>query len=231
MILKGLAFTLGVSLIAGCSLVEKEQPVNYYVLDTQPVAPGKTAKTTATMVSIVELPEYLDQPNIVLRDASQRLHVAYYHSWAEDLASAIRRVLISELNRADSAIRFTMRCENCAQLNIVIDHFYPTTQGEVVLAGEYQVINADRLLFSEVFLIKTALAEDGYEHAVQQMRNAIIRLARDINGKIALQKTIRPRAQGDGDLDANNKAIGQEVDASVANTQPVKRIRLKTSAN
>jgi len=171
-------------LLLGCSAIEAEKPVNYYVLDAKPSAVNKKLIRSTYAVNPIELPDYLNQPNIVLRDESQRLHIAYYHSWADDLASTIRRVVITELNSAKNNARFNARCDNCDSIAVTLAHFYPTTQGEVVLSGSYQVIKAEQLPLSQDFFIQVDLDEDGYEHAVEKMREALVALTTLINQNI-----------------------------------------------
>lgn len=178
---------LYVSIISACSSIEVEKPVSYYVLDDKPAQ--LTKKNTERTISIdqIILPDYLNQPNLVLRDASQKLHVAYYHSWADDLSAAIRRVVTAKLNALDKQVYYTSICEECERLTIVLDHFYPTTQGEVILAGEYQLSLDTQQLTRQSFLIKTELQQDGYEHAVKKMQLVLNKLAVDIQKSVAVQ--------------------------------------------
>jgi len=171
-------------LLFGCSAIETEKPVNYYVLDAKPSAVNKKRIRSIYAVKPIELPDYLNQPNIVLRDDTQRLHIAYYHSWADDLASTIRRVVISELNSAKNTARFNTRCDNCDSITVTLAHFYPTTQGEVVLSGSYQISKAEQPPLNQDFFIQVDLDKDGYEHAVEKMREALVTLTTLINQNI-----------------------------------------------
>jgi uncharacterized lipoprotein YmbA len=171
-------------LLSACSAIEKEQPVNYYVLDAKPSALTTKAITQNIAIDRVELPDYLNQPNIVLRDDSQKLHVAYYHSWADDLGSSIRRVIISELNVLSNDSRFSARCTDCESIKLSLNHFYPTTEGEVVLAGDYQIKPLNKPMTTQSFLITLDLENDGYEHAVDKMRLALFQLAAKINNTL-----------------------------------------------
>jgi uncharacterized lipoprotein YmbA len=174
-----------VFLLSACSAIEKEQPVNYYVLDAKPSALTAKAITRNIAIDRVDLPDYLNQPNIVLRDDSQKLHVAYYHSWADDLGSSIRRVMISELNVLSDDSRFSARCLDCESIKLSLNHFYPTTQGEVVLAGDFQIKPLNKAITTQSFLITLDLENDGYEHAVDKMRLALFQLAAKINNTLA----------------------------------------------
>ncbi|MEH6444874.1 MAG: ABC-type transport auxiliary lipoprotein family protein [Oceanospirillaceae bacterium] len=181
MILRALLVASALLFLGGCSLIETEQPVTYYVLDAEPLAIKNKPQQLSIAIDEIELPDYLSQPNLVLRDSSQKLHVAYYHSWADDLASAIRRVLMRELNQSSRKYNFTGRCKTCDSVAIRLDHFYPTTTGEVILAGEFVINRQDEKTVRHNFLLKTELKLDGYEHAVQQMRLALSKLVQQIN--------------------------------------------------
>ncbi len=218
---------IGASLVAGCSLIEAEKPVNYYVLDAKPVAPKMLQKQTLVAVDAIQLPDYLDQPNLVLRDSSQKLHVAFYHSWAEDFASAIRRVMISELNQSDTTVRYVQRCDNCQKLSIALNHFYPTTEGEVILAGDYVFdneseyssdLNSEEHQVPSAFLIEASLSADGYEHAVKKMRLTLGQLAKQI---VTSRSKVLPKT---GTLEEDKTDIEQMLDSEVALTADVEKI-------
>ena len=86
-------------------------------------------------VSSVRLPDYLKQPNLVMREDTNELRMANYHSWADNLSDAIQRVVINDANQLNSAYSFVSRCDACPSVTISIEHFYPTRSGQVVLAG------------------------------------------------------------------------------------------------
>jgi len=170
--------------VVGCSAVKKESPVNYYVLDAKPSALTPKHITRNIALERINLPDYLNQPNIVLRDDSQKLHVAYYHSWADDLGSSIRRVVISQLNVLNDSSRFSAYCEDCTSIKLNLDHFYPTTQGEVILAGNFQIKPVNKPTKTERFLVNLDLDDDGYEHAVDKMRLALFQLTAQLNQSV-----------------------------------------------
>ncbi|MGB1239309.1 MAG: PqiC family protein [Pseudomonadales bacterium] len=175
---------LGVTTLVGCAVVEPEKPINYYVLDTRPsVIADKPAAVPLKLQGIL-LPDYLNQPNLVLRDESQRIHVAYYHSWGDSLRGAIERVLSRELNALNRDYALTKQCRSCLSLSVDISHFYPTTQGEVVLSGEYSFSQGDGVVQRHQFLIEQTLEQDGYQHAVAKMSRALEQLAVEINGQL-----------------------------------------------
>jgi uncharacterized lipoprotein YmbA len=60
------------------------------------------------LVREVRLPNYLDRPQIVTREASHRLHIAEFDHWGGDLREDMTRVLAQNLGRVlDSKHVFT----------------------------------------------------------------------------------------------------------------------------
>lgn len=50
------------------------------------------------IVELLELPEYLKQPSLVLQLSSHQLHYSHFHMWAEPLQNSIAQALLQELN-------------------------------------------------------------------------------------------------------------------------------------
>ncbi|NRA19116.1 MAG: membrane integrity-associated transporter subunit PqiC [Oceanospirillaceae bacterium] len=175
-----LLFMAALLLLGGCSLAPPEKPISYYLLDSEPKKLGQKASSQRYLVNPIMLPDYLNQMNLVIRDADQRVHVAYYHSWVDSLANSVRRVLIRELNETNRDYGFTANCQGCKKINIQINHFYPTTAGEVILSGEYSIQGE----IHRNFLITVNLNVDGYPHSVKKMQSALRILAKQISSNL-----------------------------------------------
>ena len=154
---------------------------------------GSDAQTQIKILP-VNLPGYLNQPNLILKLSNHQIKIANYHFWAEDVDQSIQRILISELSKINSAISYTTRCETCKQLAVNIDHFYPTERGEVVLSGSYETINPQNLPhnlpqheMTQLTMTQTVqfsftqkLNNGGYDEAVEVMRSLLGELANEI---------------------------------------------------
>jgi len=116
----------------------------YYVLDAN--APNSSynqpvIKHGDRIVKVlpVQVPDYMRQPNLVLKLQDHEIKIANYHFWAEDLRLSIQRVLLKELNAMHGDIHFSERCSPCEEILMIIDHFYPTEGGEVILAATVEI--------------------------------------------------------------------------------------------
>lgn len=138
------------------------------------------SEKTHIKVQPVNLPNYLNQPNLVLKLSNHQIKIANYHFWAQDLSMSIQRVIINDLNSATRDFMYTQSCAKCDELIISIDHFYPTEQGDVVLSGTYEKISMDGQHEQTRFSLSKALTQGGYDEAVAAMRELLGELAQSI---------------------------------------------------
>jgi uncharacterized protein len=62
-------------------------------------APGSVASRVAVSIEPVELPEYLDRPEIVTREGENEVKVAQFHRWAGSLGENISDLLAEDLGQ------------------------------------------------------------------------------------------------------------------------------------
>lgn len=96
--LLGLLSLLGLLNTGACKATP---PTNFYVLTSradEDVQAG-SREETGTLLGIgpIELPDYLDQPQIVTRSSPNALRLAEFDQWAEPLGQGITRVLAENL--------------------------------------------------------------------------------------------------------------------------------------
>lgn len=167
--------------ISACS--KTEVPKTYYytidTLETQQAPPRDGMQIV--QVNTVTLPAYLDQRNLVMRDGDSQIIISQYHLWADEPAAGITRQLTNSLNALDSARHYQSRCSDCPSVNVNIEHFYPTSDGEVVLTGEYTLGGGNDS--NHPFSFRSQLKSDGYEDAVRVMRVLIKDLAQQIDAE------------------------------------------------
>lgn len=104
-----LAVLLGSAAVAvtvgsGCSILEpRPDPTRYYVLHAAADRPASTAEPRQLTVGLgpINLPAYLDRPQIVRRLGANRVEVAEFERWAEPLRSAVPRILGRNLESPD----------------------------------------------------------------------------------------------------------------------------------
>jgi uncharacterized lipoprotein YmbA len=166
--------------ISACSVTKPSPVTTYYLLDSRPLTVNQKARDHFIEVFSISLPDYLEQPNLVIRGKNNQIVIASYHSWADSLSDSIQRVLLRELNKLDSAYSFVKACNQCGKLSISIEHFYPTESGQVVLSGSFQFqTGVNKTLFQQ-FVLSDELVADGYDNSVSQMRQLLVQLAEKI---------------------------------------------------
>ncbi|MFT7528641.1 MAG: putative lipoprotein YmbA [Arenicella sp.] len=167
-------------LLSACSTTTLKPQAKYYLLDSLPASESNDAKRIVAINSI-SMPAYLDQPNLLMRQADQQIIMPNDHRWAGNLRDSVRRVLRAELNRIVRGFRFEETCQDCGGLTITIRHFYPTDAGEVFLAGSYSLIQEPQQAAHQVpFSFRGNMREAGYGEAVNQMRLLLLELSQHI---------------------------------------------------
>jgi len=98
--LSRIMFAAAVSLwLAGCA---SSPPARFYTLtplgagEAQPSAPAVTSPASVS-VAQVEIPDYLNRPQIVTRDGRNELRLAEFDRWAGSLSDNIAAVLAEDL--------------------------------------------------------------------------------------------------------------------------------------
>lgn len=170
--------------LVGCINTQPALDTYYYILDNTPqsqahsaVNSGSTTSLKQVKVRSVAMPDYLNQPNLVIKLSDHQIKIANYHFWAEDLRQSVQQVLINELNLKNPETSFIQTCVSCDELVITVDHFYPTQSGDVVLSGSYY--RTSNYVLNN-FVLKRTLDKGGYDEAVSAMRLLLGELADQI---------------------------------------------------
>ncbi len=133
-----------------CSGCASSRPSSFYLLsamaepgDVKHAFPGANEITIG--VGPVELPPYVDRPQIVTRSGSNRLHLAEYDRWAEPLKQGVARVLAENLSTVvgtDHIVLFPWKASQTPAYQIVVDvtRFDSTAAGTAVLTARWTVL-------------------------------------------------------------------------------------------
>lgn len=178
--------------LTACAFNDPAPVITYYLLDPHPAESNMTLDHTRVQVSSVRLPDYLKQPNLVMREDTNELRMANYHSWADNLSDAIQRVVINDANQLNSAYSFVSRCDACPSVTISIEHFYPTRSGQVVLAGTFEIVAAEgqsNATLVRQFSFSHPIEKEGYDNAVEQMRLLLSQLSVEIVNQLSIPLT------------------------------------------
>ena len=164
-----------------CSTNETMQQSQYYVLTNQVINPFEYSKADAnskvTSVVVNELPRYLNQANLVMQMNDHQLHYTHHHMWAEPLQRGLTKALLTDLN-ALSSNRVFVESNQDASLQMLfldIERFHVTDTSEVSLSGYYWLATEAKPLplNKYAFNISLDLAQDGFSHAVEKMRELV----------------------------------------------------------
>jgi uncharacterized lipoprotein YmbA len=164
-------------LLTACSS-HPQQKTQYYLLNSPTntnTLDHNNEEQQNIVVDLLELPEYLKQPSLVLQLSSHQLHYSHFHMWAEPLQDS-RFHYVANTNVGPKAL------EN--KITVDITAFHATHQSQAILKGTFS-IHDNNITITEKnrtsnFAITLPLNKNGYEHAVEQMRSSIKQLAEQI---------------------------------------------------
>lgn len=196
-------FSLSIILLSACTS-NNTPKTQYYLLNSPTLNTSVSNKNSARIikntntptitVNVLELPDYLKQPGLVLQLSDHQLHYSNFHMWAETLQTSIVRTLTQDLNTVDQRHHYVIAAMPSRQtfdteLLVEVTAFHATHQSQVILAGSYwlQERKTPHVLKKHHFKFMVALTVDGYPHAVQQMRQAMTLLSSDISNHLATE--------------------------------------------
>ena len=134
---------LVLGLLAGCAT---SPPSHFLVLDAVgPAQPKITAHGEPVVVGDVEIPGYLDRPEMVRREGSHRLDISNTDRWASPLAPMIREVLTQDLaaRLPEAMLPLATEADRIRPLRTLavrIEDFTADAAGEVVLKARWSIL-------------------------------------------------------------------------------------------
>ncbi|BDX05945.1 PqiC family protein [Planctobacterium marinum] len=145
--------------------------------------------STAVILSLT-VPDYLKQNKMIIQVDDGELQYSQLHLWAQLPAKAIHNQMRKSINLSAKGWYVTpgnqsVRQESSVRLHVNLSHFYPTTAGEVVMAGDWLFSMDGKPQTKSDFSYQRALTEDGYAAALKTKAVLIEQLAQEINQHIA----------------------------------------------
>lgn len=171
-------------LLMSCSAGPQAPDTVYYLLDAEPAAHTSKNSEASIRLEKVNLPNYLNTNQLVMRDSGHILLKANYHSWADSLDESIQRALLGDLNAMNAKNEFVVWCNDCIGIRVFIEHFYPSSEGKLLLSGHFEISGLDNKKRLTRFQFNNDLQEAGYANAVKQMRDQVNALAEHINQQL-----------------------------------------------
>ncbi|MGB5065080.1 MAG: PqiC family protein [Candidatus Competibacter sp.] len=174
----------GLLVLAGCA---GSEPVRYYVLSaTLAGSGGVAARDIAVGVGPVELPEYLDRPQIVTRTSQNELNVADFDRWAGSLKDNTIWVLAENLaillpSQRVSVYPWKRATPVDYQVTVQVTRFDRLENGESVLAARWRVLDGGgRELLSRTSTYRETPAGPDYAATVAAMSQNLEAFSRDL---------------------------------------------------
>jgi uncharacterized lipoprotein YmbA len=170
--------------------------VRYYLLHT----PSQPIKTTAdqanlpiVLVQKIKLADYLRQSSMSMQIGQHEMYYSRQDVWAETLQSSFQKALLQDLNISTQHLythNFTPNtAQTMANIELKLEHFHATDDSTVITSGQYwitpttskntQNVSANSIV--QNFYFELTLEEDGYPHAVKQLRKLVTMLSKQIN--------------------------------------------------
>jgi uncharacterized protein len=187
--------------LAGC--VGSSAPARLYVLTPGPEATGDPPGvqgpcSLALGVGPVQLPDLLDQAQIVTRRRADEIDRAEFDRWAEPLADSVPRVLVEDLSalvKTERVALFPWDPEQAVRYQIAVNvlRFDGALGGDVVLDARWRILAADgteRAVHRSVLTQPTG--GPGYEAVVAAMSRALTALSREIAATLGTLPGTRP---------------------------------------
>jgi uncharacterized protein len=184
-----LLVTLAVSTLVmnGCST---GPPTRLYVLTAlsraESMSPASGVRGMSIGVGPVELPQYVNRPQIVTGQQSSELQSAASAQWAEPLQDGFTRVLAENLSlllATDRVAIFPWKTFTPEyQVVVEVTHFLGQTGAEVSLVALWSILNKDgrEALVSKKSSFRESTGSSEYEALAAAMSRTVAALSRDI---------------------------------------------------
>jgi len=181
-------------LLGGCGLSRSPK---FYILSpvNSPGAAGKQAvlsePTVAVGIGPVEIPDYLDRPQIVTRTAQNGLEVAQFHRWGGLLKPDVARVLIENLSAqlADQVAVVPWRRGVPLQHRVAVDvtRFDAMPGDSVWLKAQWTIFGQDgkSVAMARESNVREPVADRDYATVVAAMSKALGSLSQDMADGLA----------------------------------------------
>ena len=184
-----LAWSVLVCLLPACS---RTTPARFYVLtptleleSTQPLSTSRHETTIG--IGPVELPDYVDRPQIVTQDGANTFQLAEFDRWAEPLEENFSRVLIENLSDLLAPQRIMVSPWKTAvpieyRVAVEVTRFYSNASGKTTLHARWsiQAAKGGDILASQQSRLRESAGAQDYPATVAAMSKAVGLLSQEI---------------------------------------------------
>jgi uncharacterized lipoprotein YmbA len=139
----GLALCL---LVSAC--ITSSPPSRFYTLSPVAEAPVASIGAAEVMIGPVEMPGYLDRPEIVTRGERSRIERAGFDRWAESLQAQFQQTLttnVAILLGSDNVVEFPVKRQFGDNLRVVarVQRFDTDRQGNAILEVQWGMLKLE----------------------------------------------------------------------------------------
>ncbi len=197
-----LRWIVGVWLVVLLGLVGcggSSPPTRFYVLtslqqnpDSQPTIRQNT-RAVALGVGPIELPRYLDRPQIAMWTGAHQLEFAEFDQWAEPLQANVARVLAQNLARmlgTDEVVLhpWARAAEPTYQVVVRFTSFEGTMNGQGGLTARWRIMEprANRELLSKTSNVRMPIQASDYSSIAAALSNGLNTLSQEIANALSM---------------------------------------------
>jgi len=168
----------GVVFMSGCGTVQKS---DFYQLD-EPTNHALTGVEKGPIIGLgpIQLPEYINRPQIITRNSAHHLNVSEFNRWVEPLNDSIMRMLVINLsnNLNSNRVYWIPRVERQfpLELRVAVDigRFDGQLGKKVTLESRWSIFDKnDQPLLTRVSLIEETVNGQSYNDLVIAMNRAL----------------------------------------------------------
>ena len=177
-------------IISGCASTD---PARFYTLHSSENADivQQSPYELFVMIGPLEIPDYLDRPQIVSRTSQNEITFSEFQRWAGSLKDDITRVLSENLTQllsedAISVSPWEWGATSDYRLGVLIMRFDIMPEGNVLLSARCTLIGGDgttQFLMWEASVTEPITAQT-YDSKVSSMSRALEKLSQDIAERI-----------------------------------------------
>lgn len=173
----------------GCA---NTQPTHFYLLDSADISSSLgTLERKSSGVSLglgpINVPKYLDRPQIVTRIGPHEIDLAEFHKWAAPLKENVRHVLeenLSVLLATDGIVPYPWKRSNRVnyQLSLDIIRFDGMKNQEAVLKVRWKLVGNDgkSVLVKKTSQFSEVIQGPDYEDLVEAMSRMLTTFSQEI---------------------------------------------------
>ncbi len=180
-------------LVSGCG---SSAPSRFYTLNS--LKPAETVQQPAgekinTIVRIgpVDIPDYLDRPQIVTRTGQSELAIAEFDRWGGSLRNDVSRVLIENLSSIFIAggvtvVPWKQFAPGAYRVPLTITRLDVTPGGSLYLKAQFSIIDKDGRTVTVIRETSISRPVDGtgYNVVVAAISDALAELSREVAGSV-----------------------------------------------